>query len=70
MWSANHTSLSCEWERVKSLWYRGEIVIYWVTIIRRQELIYLLDSKAMKPKGNVIIAPNVLFQKYLIDKGL
>lgn len=35
----------------------------------RQELIYLLDSKAMKPKGNVIIVPNVLFQKYMTDKG-
>ena len=43
--------------------------MYQVTIIRLQELIYLLDSKAMKPKGNVIIVPNVLFQKYLIDKG-
>lgn len=53
------------------LWYqhqRLEIVMYQVTIIRLQELIYLLDSKAMKPKGNVIIVPNVLFQN-IFDKG-
>lgn len=42
--------------------------MYQVTIIRLQELIYLFDSKAMKPKGNVIIVPNVLFQK-IFDKG-
>lgn len=36
---------------------------YWTTKTN-----LLTDSKAMKPKGNVIIVPNVLFQKYLIDK--
>jgi len=34
-----------------------------VTNMRLQEAIYLHDSKAMKLKGNVIIVPNVLFQK-------
>lgn len=43
--------------------------MYQVTIIRLQELMYLLDYKSMKPKGNVIIVPNALFKKYLIDKG-
>lgn len=64
MWSANHTSLVVN-ERGLTFYD-----MYRVTIIRLQELIYLLDSKAMKPKDNVIIAPNVLFQKYLIDKSL
>lgn len=31
--------------------------MYQVTIIRLQELMYLLDYKSMKPKGNVIIVP-------------
>lgn len=51
-------------------WYqRLETVMYQVTNMRLQELIYLLDSKAVKLKGNVIILTNVLFQKNLIDKG-
>lgn len=46
---------------------RLEIVMYQAAIIRQRELIYLLDSKAMKPKGNVTIVPNILFKK-LFDK--
>lgn len=42
--------------------------MYQVTIIRQQELIYLLDSKAMTRKGNVTIVRNVLFEK-TFDKG-
>lgn len=42
--------------------------MYQVTSMKLQELIYLHDSKAMELKGNVIIVPNVLFQK-IRDKG-
>lgn len=47
---------------------RLETVMYQVTSMKLQELIYLHDSKAMELKGNVIIVPNVLFQK-ICDKG-
>ena len=42
--------------------------MYQVTIIRQQEPIYLLGSKAMTRKGNVTIVRNVLFEK-TFDKG-
>lgn len=43
--------------------------MYQVTNIRPQDPIYLLNSKAMRPKGKAIILFNVLFQK-IFDKSL
>lgn len=36
--------------------------------MRQKELIYLLNSKAMKPKSNVSITPNA-YLKITFDKG-